>query len=265
MKRNKIFKIITLTLALSSVGTVTAFADGGYWQQSGSSWYYKDSSTGTIKTGWIQDNGYWYYLNSDGVMQTGWLYDSGNWYYLYSNGTMATNTTIGGYYLSSTGAWTTSTSSSVSSNSGSALTWEDVYSNRNPRGDIGQRQEDINAGSQLTNYNIDMSSDEQRWFSTLSMNLVDQRLTIDEAKANCVGKIVNGKYRISDIKFFDQIFSTTTGSFTDNKVNAIKNSSLSSYKSTSTYFYDGYDVFSCGNSKVGQWEASRTIVELEAV
>jgi hypothetical protein len=269
MKKNKLLKTLAIALAASSFGMLApnslltkAHAESnGYWQQASSNWYYKDRTTGSVETGWIQDNGYWYYLNSDGVMQTGWVYDSGNWYYLYSDGIMATDTTIDGYYLSSTGAWTT-TNNSTSSNSESALTWEDVYGKNLPRGDISQSQDDVNLSNTLTSYNIDMSSDEQRWLKNLAMDLSNQKLSIDEARSNCIGKTVNGKYRITDIKFFDQSFPTSTE---NNQTGTIKSSSLSTYNSSSTYKYDAYLVFSCGNARSNQWEATRTVIELETL
>ncbi|PHB16691.1 hypothetical protein COE80_28135 [Bacillus pseudomycoides] len=79
------------------------------WFQDNGKWYYFDSS-GVMKTGWIKDNDkwyyldssgamktgwitdrYWYYLDSSGAMKTGWIQDSGKWYYLDSSGAMLTN------------------------------------------------------------------------------------------------------------------------------------------------------------------------------
>ncbi len=54
-------------------------------------WYYL-SSDGSLKTGWLQDNGKWYYFNTSGVMQKGWLVYSNSKYYLNDDGTMATGT-----------------------------------------------------------------------------------------------------------------------------------------------------------------------------
>lgn len=258
--RSKVLKSITLTLALSSIGTVTAFADGGYWQQAGSNWYYKDNSTGRVETGWIQDNGYWYYLNSTGVMQTGWIYDSGNWYYLYGNGQMATNTTIDGYYLSSTGAWTTSTSV----NSGTPLTAKDSFGTHVIRGDISQSQDDVYASEQLSTINnMTLNDSDKTPLKSLAGNLTAGRATLDEVKANCIGKTV-GQYVITDIKYFDQVFSVGTGTSPSEKIAAIKSGKLSSYKSTSNYSYDQYLVFSCGNERASEWEAIRIVVEFEA-
>lgn len=103
-KRNM---IISCALALIITGALgeTANATTNGWNQSNGGWcYYQNNS---LKTGWIQDGGKWYYINtSSGVMQTGWLNDGGTWYYLDGSGAMLSNTTVGGYVLGSSGAWT---------------------------------------------------------------------------------------------------------------------------------------------------------------
>lgn len=76
-------------------------------------WFYDRSleksyylqADGNMATGWLSNNSKWYYLGSDGAMKTGWQLVSGTWYYLDSQGVMASNTTINGYKLGSTGAW----------------------------------------------------------------------------------------------------------------------------------------------------------------
>lgn len=244
MKKNKILKIITLTLALSSLSSIAAFADVGYWQQAGSNWYYKDTSTGKVETGWIQDDGYWFYL--------------------YGNGQMATNITIDGYYLSSTGAWTTATSS-ASSNSGTALIAQDFFGTHLIRNDIVQGQDDIEISNQLTNNNMSLSDSGKELLRSLSLALAQGRLTVDEANSQCIGKVVDGQYKITDIKYFDQPYTVSTGADIDTKVKVIKNSSLSNYSPSSSYKYDSYLAFSCFNERQGQWEAIRIVVELEAV
>ena len=57
-------------------------------------------------TGWKQSGGTWYYFNADGDMATGWKQIGGKWYYFYDSGAMASNTTIDGWTLDSSGAWT---------------------------------------------------------------------------------------------------------------------------------------------------------------
>ena len=88
-----------------------------------SSKYFWFDSTGRMATGWRQINGTWYYfaLYNDteykwntrqvfGCMYTGWVYSeeyncaSHGWYF-NSNGALATNTTINGSYVDSSGCW----------------------------------------------------------------------------------------------------------------------------------------------------------------
>ncbi|UYZ34965.1 N-acetylmuramoyl-L-alanine amidase family protein [Clostridium beijerinckii] len=93
----------------------------GWIKDNNKSYYF--NSSGILQTGWIKDGGKDYYLDKSGVMQTGWKESNGKWYYLNSDGSMASNTTVDGYYLSSSGAMedkssnVDSSSSSVSSNS----------------------------------------------------------------------------------------------------------------------------------------------------
>lgn len=57
---------------------------------------------------WKQNNIGWWYSEGD-LWSTGWKLINGNWYYFYSDGYMAHDTTVDGYYLNSSGAWTNST------------------------------------------------------------------------------------------------------------------------------------------------------------
>lgn len=53
------------------------------WLNTGGTWYYLDSQTGVMKTGWVKDTkGRWYYLNGNGSLAKGWIKDGGTWYYL---------------------------------------------------------------------------------------------------------------------------------------------------------------------------------------
>lgn len=59
-------------------------------------WYYLNQD-GSMKTGWLVDDGKWYFFNSNGAMQRGWLIAFNSKYYLTEDGTMATGTkTING-------------------------------------------------------------------------------------------------------------------------------------------------------------------------
>lgn len=247
MIKSKLFKTLALTLAISSVCALAPSTLTKVYAEE--------------QTGWVQNDGYWFYLNK-GTKQTGWIYDSGNWYYCWSNGQMATDTTIGGYYVNSSGAWTTSKSSDSSDN---ALKPQDADGKHYRRTDISQSQNDLNASNQLTTYNsVSMSSDGLRRMQVLSINLAQGKTTIDEARSNCIGKVVDG-YKIIDIKIFDQSFLVTTGTDSNQKVKAIEKSSLVNYKSSSSYNYDEFLVFSCGNARASEWEAIRVVVEFEVV
>ncbi|MCR4704288.1 MAG: hypothetical protein K5665_11565 [Saccharofermentans sp.] len=99
-----------LTGWLSSGGKWYYFNGGGDmatgWLSSGGKWYYFDGS-GAMATGWKQVGSTWYYFNGGGDMVTGWKQIGGKWYYFYGSGAMASNTTIDGCKLDSSGAWVT--------------------------------------------------------------------------------------------------------------------------------------------------------------
>lgn len=78
------------------------------WVKVNDMWQYNDALGNPLKNMWFLDKstGFWYYLDANGYMKTGWFQDrDGKWYYLYPSGAMAYNTMIGGYKLSSSGAW----------------------------------------------------------------------------------------------------------------------------------------------------------------
>ena len=109
------------------------------WQQNKYKiWFYMDPSNGAMKTGWLNDNGYWYFLNTtkdsfegcmvksqwwdyngrryyfneSGIMVTGWFQIDGKWYYFYPQGStdgaygyLAANTTIGAFRVGADGSW----------------------------------------------------------------------------------------------------------------------------------------------------------------
>lgn len=75
--------------------------------------------------GWTKLDGEWFYFDANGAMKTGWIQDGGNWYYLYNNGKMAHDTTIEGYYLNSSGVWTTQQSSSSIGN-GTGISYSEL-------------------------------------------------------------------------------------------------------------------------------------------
>ena len=88
-----------------------SYAKGGYpyntFKTIGGQTYYFDGS-GYMVTGWRWIEGKYYYFNGSGYMQKGgWQWINGSCYYFYEDGHMASNETIGGSYVNSSGAWTT--------------------------------------------------------------------------------------------------------------------------------------------------------------
>ena len=86
------------------------------WLRDGQYWYYlnttKDSFEGAMISGWLEYNGKKYYFNESGIMVTGWYQINGNWYYFYPQGSteslygyMATNTKIGDFNIGADGTW----------------------------------------------------------------------------------------------------------------------------------------------------------------
>lgn len=76
----------------------------GWANRSSGNWYYSDNGkTWAVKT-WKLIDGNWYYFNQDGVAVIGWKKIDNNWYYFNSDYAMVSNTTIDGYYLTSSGA-----------------------------------------------------------------------------------------------------------------------------------------------------------------
>ena len=51
------------------------------WLLLGNTWYYLDSSTGIMRTDWVNVNNQWYYMDSNGAMLTGYQKIENQWYY----------------------------------------------------------------------------------------------------------------------------------------------------------------------------------------
>ncbi|MBN1051310.1 hypothetical protein DV092_04475 [Clostridium botulinum] len=255
MKKNKILKTLALTLALTSVVTLTpniANAEGkAYWKAINNNWYYLDS-TGKAKTGWEQYDGNWYYMGNHGAMKTGWIQDGGNWYYLWSDGSMASNTTVDNYILGADGAWEISGTS--------AFEWIDAQGNHKFRYDIAQRTEDEKAGNELINYNIQLSEDDKYNLKTLTYNISNETVYLSEAKSQCIGKTIGNKV-ITDIKFYKEVFKDIQGIDVADRIKTVKSSNIYTYKSTSPYVYDEFLIFSGINDRNSEWECMRVILE----
>lgn len=58
--------------------------------------YFLDQTTGTMKVGYLLQDGSWYHFGTNGVMHTGWLYNKqdNGWQYFLSTGQMVTNTSM---------------------------------------------------------------------------------------------------------------------------------------------------------------------------
>lgn len=97
--------MVTLLTVLSTTSTVFA----GQWYKEGSYWRYTKDYQYAVQDDWINDGGAWYYINPSGFMSTGWKDVKGTWYYFDDGGKMAANCWVGNYYLGSSGAMLTNT------------------------------------------------------------------------------------------------------------------------------------------------------------
>ena len=93
MKKLKLTKVIASSLVVASILALNPIGVSAEWKK-------------IVQAGGIQK-----------VIHglTGWRLIDKNWYYFYSDGYMAKDTTIDGYYLNSSGAWTNSTPSNYGS------------------------------------------------------------------------------------------------------------------------------------------------------
>lgn len=117
--------------ALSKVNARKPSTTNVAWEQRGNYWYASNASGSLYKNRWIDYEGGKFHLNSTGRLDTNkwlttssgkkyyvgptgryytsqWVKTGGKYYYLQSNGVMATNTTIDGFVVDSTGAWISS-------------------------------------------------------------------------------------------------------------------------------------------------------------
>ena len=81
MKRVK--KLIALTLIGAGIFSISPSSVHAEWRRDSTGWWYTEGNS------WA----------------TGWREIGGAWYYFYSNGYMAHDTTIGGYYVNSSGVY----------------------------------------------------------------------------------------------------------------------------------------------------------------
>lgn len=89
MKKFKLIKLlvgslVVTSLVVTSLIVLDPIGVSAEWKSNFKGWWYTEGNSYT----------------------TGWKLIRGNWYYFYSDGYMAKDTTIDGYYLNSSGAWT---------------------------------------------------------------------------------------------------------------------------------------------------------------
>ena len=121
MKKKLIVGIMT---AIMSIGlSMTSFA--GTWKQDTAGWWYQNDNSTYKANEWFQDtDGSWYYLNPAGYTHTNcWQQINGAWYYFDAAGKMASNQWIGNYYLGSSGAMLTNTTTPDGYKVGSDGAW----------------------------------------------------------------------------------------------------------------------------------------------
>src|SRR5471030_1094616 len=85
MKKFKLTKLIVGSLVVTSLIALNPIGANEQWKSNSKGWWYTEGNS----------------------YATSWKVIRGNWYYFYSDGYMAKDTKIDGYYLNSSGAWTT--------------------------------------------------------------------------------------------------------------------------------------------------------------
>lgn len=106
-ERREYFLVVTRGKDNSQTSNSTTQSANSQNIQTGGSWQYKKAD-GTIAIGWTSIGREWYYFDSTGSMKTGWLQDaSGKWYYLNESGVMVKDTVINGYKIGSDGVCVT--------------------------------------------------------------------------------------------------------------------------------------------------------------
>ena len=156
MKKFKLAKVIAGSLVVASVLALNPIGVSAEWKSNSTGWWYTEGKS----------------------YATGWRLIDKNWYYFYSNGYMAKDTTIGGYYLNSSGAWTSNVSTGKVESSSDSLGQEILnnISTQNPsfyikyNGNINSVGKAINdeieklkhtnpyEAYNISSYNIQMSS-----------------------------------------------------------------------------------------------------------
>lgn len=107
-------------------------------------------------------------------MKTGWINDNGNWFYTYGDGIMAHDTTIDGYYLNSSGAWTNSKPSSTSYTNVTGGIWSNS---------TGTQYVDANGSGLIKGSNSHIYHVPGSTYYNKTTNVVQWFKTVEEAEA----------------------------------------------------------------------------------
>lgn len=256
---SKLLKTLALTLSLTSIGALAPMVANAAWYQSGNEWYYTNNS-GSNVTGWQQIDGNWYYMWSDGSMaKNTWLESNSKWYYLGNTGAMVYNTVIDGYTIGSEGYWI------VTSNG--ELQYEDVKpTHAYFRSDLSQGSRYVQMSDSLSSSNINITNEEsQKLLNAIAGNLSQEKLDLSEAKSNCIGKTIDGKYVIQNITFLSRTYKDTDCIGIGNQADVVKQSDIMDYKPSSSYVYDKYLIFNSSQNNSSQWEVKRIVIEFKEV
>lgn len=162
-------KLLSALLVFMSITILNPIGANAEWKQDSNGWW--NTKGDAYSVGWEQIGGTWYYFSQEGYMKTGWLQDGGNWYYFYGEGTMAHDTTIDGCYLNSSGVWTTSIPTQITTENANNSSSGTQYVDANGNGLIKGSQSNIYHVPNSTYYN--KTTNVAQWFKT-----------VEEAEAN---------------------------------------------------------------------------------
>ena len=173
MKRLKLTKVIASSLIVASVLALNPIGASAEWKQNSTGWWYTEGNT------WA----------------TGWRLIDKNWYYFYSDGYMAKDTTIGGYYLNSSGAWT----NSIPNNYGAGLDslGQEILNNisgDNPSFDVKYNGDIGNAGNAIENEINDLKYTNP--YEAYNVSSYNMQMS-SSVGSNTVGVTINCVYRVT--------------------------------------------------------------------
>ena len=173
VRRLKLTKVIASSLIVASVLALNPIGASASWKQNSTGWWYTEGN-------------YW---------AKGWRLIDKNWYYFYSDGYMAKDTTIGGYYLNSSGAWTNSTPSNYGS--GLDSLGQEILNNistENPSFDVEYDGDISNAGNAIDNEINDLKYTNP--YEAYNVSSYDMQMS-SSVGSNTVGVRINCVYRMT--------------------------------------------------------------------